>query len=178
MKNLYLLAFLLNVLLIACSPKANESISAANMEGNEFVEKDIDVNITEKIATINMDSIYVNNNSAKAVLNKRFNDIKKINDIKVKNFKKDGAYYLLRKGMKDGKEILLAIELERKGLELHSAEYNMLHSTCLKKSCDNCDFTIDNNGEIEDCRCSEKKSNSNSASCEHRSFIKTVEKDF
>ena len=55
----------------------------------------------------------------------------------------------------------------------------MLHSTCLKKNCTDCDFTLDKNGEIEDCRCPEKKTTaSGTTSCEHRSFIKTVEKDF
>lgn len=179
MKNVYLLALIFGLLISSCSPKSSDLISSANMEGDEFVEKDIDVNITEKVATIEEEGINVNNTLAKAVLNKRFNDIKKITDIEVKNFKNNGAYYLLGKGLKDNKEILLAIELERKGLELHSAEYNMLHSSCLKKGCTDCAFTIDKNGEIEDCSCPDKKTTpSGNTTCQHRSFIKTLEKDF
>lgn len=179
MKNIYLLGFVLSILIVSCTPKSNDLISSANMEGDEFVEKDIDVNITEKVATLEEKGIDINNTLAKAVLDKRFNNIKKISDIEVKNFKKDGVYYLLGKGLKDNKEILLAIELERKGLELHSAEYNMLHSSCLKKGCADCNFTIDKNGEIEDCSCPDKKTTvSGNTTCQHRSFIKTVEKDF
>lgn len=179
MKNSYLLIIALFLILSSCTPKSEALISSADTEGEEFVEKDIDVNVTERIALIEDSGIDINMVLAKSVLNKRFNNIKKIENIEVKNFKKDGAYYLIGAGLKDKKEILLAIELERKGLELHSAEYNLLHSTCLKKNCKDCAFTIDKNGEIEDCRCPEKKTTaSGTTSCEHRSFIKTVEKDF
>ena len=121
MKNIYLLFFTLCLLISSCSPKSEALISSTNTEGNEFVEKDIDVSITEKIAVIEEIGVSINETLAKSVLNKRFNNIKKIKDIEVKSFKKNAPYYLIAKGFKDKKEILLAIELERKGLELHSS---------------------------------------------------------
>ncbi len=179
MRNLYFICVILVSFLVSCTPKSYDLISSADLSGTEFKEKDIDVDVTENVATIKEEGIDINTTLAKSVLNLRFNDIKKISDIEVKNFTNNGPYYLLGKGLKDKKEILLAIELERKGLELHSAEYNMLHSSCMKKGCDDCTFTIDKNGEIEDCRCQSKKSNPNTTTkCQHRSFIKTVEKDF
>lgn len=163
----------------ACTPKT-ETLMSNDLGDNEYVEKEIDPMKTEKVAEFGKkDAIDLNKNTAKKIIGKRFNDVQGINDIQIQQFKNTAPYYITATGKKNGEDIIVAMELIRKGEELHTSEYNTLHTACVAKACNACSFTIDNNGEIMDCRCAESKNTPEAISpCEHRTFIKTLEKDF
>lgn len=165
--------------MVGCTPKA-DTLMSNDLGDNEYKEKDIDPTKTEKVAEFGKkDAIDLDKNIAKRIIAKRFNDVQSIGDIQIQQFKNTAPYYITASGKKNGEAILVAIELLRKGETLHTSEYNTLHTACVAKACKVCSFTIDNNGEIMDCGCNESKNTPEAISpCEHRTFIKTLEKDF
>lgn len=170
---------LLNLLFTACTPKA-DTLMSNDLGDNEYKEKEIDPTKTEKVAEFSKkNTIDLDKNVAKRIIGKRFNDVESISDIQIQQFKNTAPYYITASGKKNGEDIIIAVELIRKGETLNTSEYNTLHTACVAKACNACSFTIDNNGEIMDCRCEESKNTPEAISpCEHRTFIKTLEKDF
>jgi hypothetical protein len=167
--------FIILTLMVACTPKIEENIT--NSDG--FVEKDIDPTKTSKIAEFDKrDELDLNKRLAKSIIEKHFKTVSNINDVEIKQYKHAAPYYLVAKGKKNDEAVLIAMELLRKGGELHASEYNTLHTMCTAKSCESCTFRIDKNGEIGDCNCAEATIESKNSPCEHRIFIKTLEKEF
>lgn len=166
-------------LLTTCTPKV-DTLMSNDLGDDEYKEKEIDPTKTEKVAEFGKkDAIDLDKSVAKKVIAKRFNDVQNIGDIEIQQFKNTAPYYITASGKKNGEDVLVAIELIRKGESLNTSEYNTLHTACVAKACNTCSFTIDRNGEIMDCGCAESKNTPEAVSpCEHRTFIKTLEKDF
>jgi|GEM_PF-3285572 hypothetical protein len=175
MKKLQVVLWITMIGMMACTPKTEEAIK----DENGFVEKNIDPTKTEKVAEFDKnDKLKLNKSLAKSIVTKRFDTVLKINNVEIKQYKKAAPYYLIAQGESDGEAVLVAMELLRKGGELHASEYNTLYTTCTAKTCEACSFRIDANGEIEDCDCAAETESSENAPCEHRIMIKTLEKEF
>ena len=135
-------------LIVACTPKA-DSLMSNDLGNEEYVEKEIDPTKTEKVGEFGKkNAINLDKSAAKKIINQRFNDVSSIKDIEIQQFKNTAPYYITAAGKKNGEDVLVAMELIRKGEELHTSEYNTLHTACVAKACNACSFTIDNNGEI------------------------------
>lgn len=178
-KNMSFLLISIIFTLVSCTPKA-DTLMSNDLGDDEYIEKNVDPTQTEKVATFGRkNSVNLDKGFAKKMISKRFNDVQAINNIEIQQFKNTAPYYLTAKGKKNGEAVLVAMELLRKGEELHTSEYNTLHTACIAKACNACSFSIDKNGEIMDCRCEETKNTPEAISpCEHRTFIKTLEKNF
>lgn len=175
MKQIQLVLFIIIVLIAACTPRTEEIIK----DENSFVEKNIDPTKTSKVAEFDKkDEIDLDKRLAKDIIEKHFELVTNLQDIEVKQYKHAAPYYLIAKGKKEGEIVLVAMELLREGGELHASEYNTLHTMCTAKSCESCSFQVDKNGEIDDCNCADATEISENSPCEHRMFIKTLEKDF
>ena len=177
MKYKYLLYICLGVLWMTnCTPKTAENTTTTN--------KVIDVYKTNKIGVIKGQTrnLTMSKSKLKDLFNKQFGEANSVGDFEIKQFLTSGPNYITAAGKKEGKKLIMAIELEIKGNELHVSEYNTLHTSCLGKYCNDCIFRTDKNGEIDDCLCDESNITSDRkegySPCEHRTFIKTLEKQF